>query len=235
MTGLFLRLDPRTRVLAVVIATLIIVSTPRGVLLPFAAYVLLCALLVSTEPVSGGYLILRCLAASPFILLAGGLLALQGGFREDGFPLNLAAGVSVIFKGYSAVLLLAFLTFSTPLNELLSALRRLGSPQSLNLILGMMHRYTSLFGEEYARMERARSARTARPLGWLRYGVYGRQLGALVLRSWDRAERVHAAMMARGFNGVWPAQEAHALRAMDYAFLASTTVLFLAPRFLLVQ
>jgi cobalt/nickel transport system permease protein len=233
VTRLFRQLDPRTRVLSVVIATVIIVSTPRGVLLPFAAYFLLCVLFVSTETVSGGYLILRCLAASPFILLAGGLLALQGGFREDGFPLHLPAGVSVIFKGYAAVLLLAFLTYSTPLSELLSALRRLGSPDSLNLILGMMHRYTSLFTEEYARMERARLARTARPLGRVRYHIYGRQLGALVLRSWDRAERVHAAMMARGFNGVWPAEEPRPMRFTDFAFLTSTFVLFLAPRFLL--
>jgi cobalt/nickel transport system permease protein len=190
---------------------------------PFAVYFPLCILLILTGRVSGLYLLWRGLAASPFILLASGLLAYQGG---------LPAAASVALKAYAAALLLAFLTASTALADLLLALRRLGSPDSLNLILGMMHRYTSLLSEEYARMERARDCRTVRPLGRKRFGVYARQLGTLILRSWDRSERIYAAMLARGFHGSWPVIEQPKLGLVDATFFALSGLLFLLARLL---
>jgi cobalt/nickel transport system permease protein len=228
---LFQKLDPRTRLLTIVSVTLIVVSTPRGVLAPFAAYIPICILLILTGRVTLRHLIWRCLAASPFILLASGLLALEGGLTADRLRTSVPDALSVAGKGYLAVILLAFLTASTPLSDLLTALRRMGSPDSLNLILGMMYRYTGLLSEEYSRMERARACRTVRPLGSQVYEVYGRQLGALLLRSWDRAERVHAAMLSRGFTGVWPEGERHSLTFLDVTFLVASCALFLAGRF----
>ena len=227
---LFQRLDPRTRVVTVVASTLIVVSTPRGVLEPFAAYFALCLLLILTDRVPVSRIGWRCLAASPFILLASGLLALQDGVTLPAIRASAPAAVSVALKGYAAALLLAFLTLSTALSELLSALRRMGSPDSLNLILSMMYRYTNLLSEEYARMERARACRTVRPLGSQVYEVYGRQLGELILRSWDRAERVHTAMLARGFTGTWPESEKRSLGVVDFVFFAMFGGLFALAR-----
>ncbi len=222
MRDLFERLDPAARLLTVVGAAVIVVSTPRAVLSPFPAYFALCLLLILTGRASARHLFFRTLAVSPFLLLAAGLLAFEAG--------SLPAAASVAAKGYAAALLLAFLTGTTPLGELLAALRRLRSPASLNLILGMMHRYTDLLSEEYARLERARNSRTVRPLGKERFRVYGRQLGALLLRSWDRAERVHAAMLARGFTGEWPEPERRPAGVRDAAFPGLTCALFLAAR-----
>lgn len=226
----FERLDPRARLLTVVAAVLIVASTPPGVLWPFMAYAVVILFLVLTSRASGSYLVWRCLAASPFILLAAGLLAFQGGLGPDGFPLGIPAALSVAGKGFAAALLLAFLTATTPLADLLWALRMLKSPHSLNMILGMMYRYTTLLSEEYSRMERARDCRTVRPLGRRRFSIYGHQLGTLILRSWDRADRVYAAMLSRGFDGTWPTREQRAFRASDVAFVAVASALFLLPR-----
>ncbi len=209
------------------------VSTPRGVLLPFAAYFPLCGLVVLTGRAAASALAWRCLAASPFILLAAGLLAFQQGWSLEDIRASAPAALSVAGKGYSAVLLLAFLTRSTALSDLLAALRGLGAPKSFNLILGMMYRYTHLLAEEYRRMERARDSRTVRPLARHRAALYGRQLGALILRSWDRAERVHAAMLARGFHGVWPALRRPCWSPLDTAALLVVSTLFLAARLFL--
>lgn len=230
MRTLFARLDPRARILTVVAATVIIASTPPAVLSPFAFYLPLAIFLILTSRASGLYLTWRCLAASPFILLAAGLLAVQAGLTSDGRPAGVEAALSVAFKGYMAALLLAFLTATTELSELLWAMRQMKAPESLNLILGMMYRYTSLLSEEYARLERARDSRTVRPLGRHRFSIYGRQLGALIIRSWDRAERVHAAMVSRGFHGAWPSRVAHRFRWMDAVFVSMITLLFLIPR-----
>jgi cobalt/nickel transport system permease protein len=233
VSALFTRLDPRTRIVTICCATAIISSTPRGVLLPFAAYAPLCLLLLLTHRVSVKHLLMRCAAASPFILLAAGLLTLEGGTTRAALQASFPSALSVAGKGYAAVLLLAFLTYSTALSELLTGLRRLGSPESLNLILGMMYRYTGLLSEEYARMERARDCRTVAPLGHQRFEIAGRQLGALILRSWDRAERVHAAMLARGFDGAWPQAERSSLGRLDVTFAVLCVAAFLSSRILL--
>jgi cobalt/nickel transport system permease protein len=235
VTSLFQQFDARARLLAITTAIFLVASTPPGVLRPFSAYIPLCLLLMSTARVSLSYLLWRALAASPFILLAAGLLAVQGGVTPSGYPAGIPAALSVAGKGYTAAFLLAFLTATTPLAELLMALRRLRAPHVLNVILAMMYRYTSLLSEEYARMERARECRTVRPLGFTIFSVYGRQLGALVLRSWDRAERVHASMLARGFNGVWPGVPERAFRAADWLFLTLLAALFFAARLLLAN
>jgi len=223
VTQLFEQLDPRTRILTVLGAIVVVASTPNTTLGPFAGYGPLALLLVSTGRAPGYYLVTRCLAVAPFVLLAAGLLVFQAG------PVPAA---SVALKGFTAAFLLAFLTFTTPLSDLLWGLRHLKAPESLNLILGMMYRYTSLLSEEYSRLERARDSRTTRPLGRHRFAIYGRQFGTLILRSWDRAERVHAAMLSRGFTGAWPVTRQRHFSPRDAGFLLLVCALFFAARWL---
>jgi cobalt/nickel transport system permease protein len=227
---LFRRLDPRTRILVVLAAILVVASTPQATLRPFGPYAALCLLLVLTGRASGTYLTLRCFAASPFILAASVLLLFQYGISQEELSRGASAALAVAMKGYTAALLLAFLTATTTLPELLWALRRLKAPDSLNLILGMMYRYASLLTEEYARMERARDCRTVKPLGKHRYAIYGRQLGSLIVRSWDHADRVHAAMVSRGFTGEWPTLEVRRFHSRDALYFAAVATLFAAAR-----
>lgn len=233
MTSSFERLDPRARVIIVVAATVVVASTPRAVLTPFPAYFVLSFALILMSRTPGSYLVWRCLAASPFILLAAGLLAFQHGLGPDGRPAGIEAALSVALKGYAAALLLAFLSSTTALSELLWTLRRLRAPESLNMILGVMYRYIGLLSEEYARLERARDSRTVAPLGRQRYTVHGRHVATLLVRSWDRAERIHAAMLSRGYNGAWPMMESRRFVLYDAAFVAVATGLFLSARFAL--
>ena len=230
MRDIFSHLDPRARLLTVIAAITIVASTPPAVLAPFSVYVVLALLLIFTSRASGAYLTLRCLAASPFIVLAAGLLAFQHGLTPESFRSGAPAAASVLLKGFTAALLLAFLTATTSLSQILWALRKMKAPHALMLILGMMYRYTGLLSEEYARMERARLCRTVRPLGNRRFSIYGHQFGTLILRSWDRADRIHAAMLARGFAGKWPALNQPRFRAIDGVFPALTACLFLIPR-----
>jgi cobalt/nickel transport system permease protein len=216
--------------MSVLVATVIVASTPPSLILAFVLYIPMALLFVMTGPAPAHYLAWRCAAASPFLLMAGGLPLLQAVLSASGVEASAPTAVSVVGKGLLAVLLLAFLTATTPLAELLWALRKLGSPGPLNLILGMMYRYTNLLWEEYARMERARDCRTVRPLGWRSLALHGHHVGSLIVRSWDRADRIHAAMLSRGFRGVWPMASHSRFGLGDVLFVASVTGLFLAPR-----
>ncbi len=71
-----------------------------------------------------------------------------------------------------------------------------------------MYRYIFVIAEEALRLMRARDSRSAGVEGrksggtaWWRAGILGSMVGSLFLRSYERSERVYAAMQARGYDG----------------------------------
>ncbi|MCW5966002.1 MAG: hypothetical protein KIT83_18335, partial [Bryobacterales bacterium] len=82
---------------------------------------------------------------------------------------------------------------------LLRALRHLGLPAGISLTLAQLERYRQLIAAEWKRTMLAREARSP---GGHRFALasYSGQVGMVFLRSWERSERIHAAMLARGFS-----------------------------------
>jgi len=110
----------------------------------------------------------------------------------------------VITKGLISLTVVVVLLYTTPFEQLLRALRQCGVPRLLVAILAAMRRYLFVLAEELERMRRAQYARTfdcPRRLSpvTVRNGV--RAVAMLFVRCSERAERVHAAMLARGFDG----------------------------------
>ncbi len=92
----------------------------------------------------------------------------------------------------------------------LLVLRRsaLALPRILVATVSFMYRYIFVIAEEALRLMRARDSRSARVegrksggSGWWRAGILGNMVGSLFLRSYERSERVYAAMQARGYDG----------------------------------
>lgn len=114
---------------------------------------------------------------------------------------------TILLKSWVSVQAALLLTFTTPFHELIDGLRLLRLPAILVVVISFMYRYLAVLADEATRMLRARAARSADPsgrgggpLGW-RARVVGGMVGALFLRSYERSERVYAAMLARGFEG----------------------------------
>jgi cobalt/nickel transport system permease protein len=70
-----------------------------------------------------------------------------------------------------------------------------------------MYRFLAVIGDEATRMNRARASRSASRDGrgggsliW-RGRVTGSLVGSLFIRSYERSERVYAAMLSRGYDG----------------------------------
>ena len=99
-------------------------------------------------------------------------------------------------------------------------------PRLLVAIIGFMYRYLAVLTGEASRLNRARLSRSAvvegRGGGSLRWraGVVGGMVGSLFLRSYERSERVYAAMQARGFDGEFRSMGGRALTAADWAAFA---------------
>ena len=158
----------------------------------------------------------RSALALPFVLAAVPLMFTKEGEALFSVPLfgwtasqeGLEAVLSILTKSWLSVVAAVILTATTPAAELLRAMRALGVPRLLVATVSFMYRYLFVIGEEALRLMRARDSRSARlpgqkvggRLGW-RAKVLGHMVGSLFLRTYERSERVYAAMQARGYDG----------------------------------
>ena len=118
---------------------------------------------------------------------------------------GLEAGIALLIKGTLGVFASLTLAATTEPQALLAGLERLHLPQQLVQIMAFMVRYLDVVTGEMQRMKVARESRgfTARnPKHW---PVLARSAGALFIRSYERGERVHLAMLSRGYTGTMPA------------------------------
>ncbi len=84
------------------------------------------------------------------------------------------------------------------------ALKSLPLPAPIKENLLLAGQYMEILLSEVTRMQRSAQLRgLTGTAAWLRY-TSAAMIGALYLRSLDRAERVYAAMVARGYNGQLP-------------------------------
>ena len=105
-------------------------------------------------------------------------------------------------------------------------------PRLFVLIAGLTYRYLFVLTGEAARMKAALAARNWSPRSAARAGAAGRVAGALFLRAHARGERVHLAMVARGYSGTMPAAEPLPLARADVLFLALVVGTILCVRML---
>jgi cobalt/nickel transport system permease protein len=202
--------DSRGRLLAVLLALAVIGSEALGEVIPFALYgaLVLAAVLVWRAPV--GRVFRRVLHLTPVLLLiAAGLplsrvldRVLDGQTLADGAAMtgqDAAAGVSLLLRTLCAAGLLIALSESLGWQGILHGLRGLGLPVAVTAVLEHLERYRSLIVEEWRRTCHARESRS--PGGQrFSFASYAGQTGMVFLRSWDRSERIHQAMMSRGYS-----------------------------------
>jgi len=199
------RLDARTKVLVTLAFLVTVASFGRHQVVEPLPLTLLLAIGLALGEVPVGVLGSRLALTAPFAVLVGIWSPL---FETEPLvrlgPLWLSAGwvsflsvVERVLLGVTAVLLLIA---STGMDSVAAALGRLGAPRVLVTQLLLLYRYVFLLIEEVSRMLRAHALRAPerRRPSWR---TVPSLLGELLLRSLARAERVHAAMLCRGFTG----------------------------------
>jgi len=101
-------------------------------------------------------------------------------------------------------LLALALAASNSVPELLDALSQLGVPQLFVVLAGMALRYVSLLRDEARRQAVGRRSRGYRPEGSILHHRtlqhYAQMVGMLLLRAYDRSERIYWAMLSRGYS-----------------------------------
>lgn len=228
------RLDARAKALATVIFIVAVMSFPRyavSALIPFLLYPLaLCAL--GRIPLD--FMFRKILAAAPFALAVGIFNPLFD--REPvcaAGPLVISGGwlsfVSIMLRFFLTVWAALALAACTGMFRLCAGLERLGLPQVFAGQLLFLYRYLFVVLDEGTRMQRALELRSA-GLAPVRLRVYGALVGHLLLRSMARSERIHRALLARGFDGVIRIASKTAFHPVDWAFLLGWIAFFAAAR-----
>lgn len=143
-------------------------------------------------------------------------------------PDGLARAIDIVTRAVISGLAVAALGCSTELSDLVRALGSLGVPRAVVVTMHFTLRYLALLREEGRRLILARELRT---FGWrprLALRAMGHSVGTLFVRTFERAERVHASMAARGFTGSFPTVFAPRLSALDVALAAAVLAAVLA-------
>jgi cobalt/nickel transport system permease protein len=208
---LWQRLAPQTRLLVALILVLAIALTPNAQWFTWALYGVAILWLVFMSQVHLGVLLKRMALESSFVSVAvmgvlfrgGGEIVWQwGGVQVTTAGLTILG--SVICKAFLSLLLLNMLALSTPIPDLLQGLKTLRTPPILVAILGSMYRYSMILVDEFHAMHRAALSRNLMGNAQRQRAVVGSVFGSLFIRSYERGERIHQAMLARGYQGLPP-------------------------------
>jgi cobalt/nickel transport system permease protein len=193
------RLDARLKLVATMAFVVGVVLTPPGAWRLLAAEGLALALAIGLSGVPPGVLIRRWLG---FLALVGFLSAMVAPGHPDRDRLGLVGVASaIVAKNSLAFLAMMTLVHVTPFRVLLAAMGRLGLPTVMVSTLQFMERQVHILADELGRMVQARRSRSFRRGGRLDFGMLAGLIGMLFLRSFERGERVHASMLARGWDG----------------------------------
>jgi cobalt/nickel transport system permease protein len=185
-----LRADTKLAIaLAIVLTTALL---PGLFTLYFVTVAVLLVIVAAMSRVPARFLATRLLLLEPLVLGVAVLALLQPG--------GLRVFTTILVKSTLCLFTMILLSNTTPFAELLAVLRRVRFPALLITTLALMYRYLFVLADEAERMQRARASRTFTKRRFAVWKTLGTVIGQLFVRSTERAERIYAAMCARGWK-----------------------------------
>lgn len=217
------RLPAHGKVLALLGFVLVVVATPTGAWWAFASYAVLLLLTLSVARVPLLMAARRMVVETPFVVFAVLMPFVATGPRVEVLGIltvsrtGLLGGGTLLAKATLGVVAAIVLAATTGPRDLLAGLERLRLPAALVAILSFMIRYVSVVSGDLQRMRVARESRgyTGGRVGHLAAVAAG--AGSLFVRSYERGERVHLAMLARGYGGRMPDLATTSGQPLDWA------------------
>ncbi|MBN2530447.1 MAG: cobalt ECF transporter T component CbiQ [Deltaproteobacteria bacterium] len=229
------RLDARSKLLVTLAYLITVVSWNRYAiwpLIPLASYPLVLGL---SGHVPAREVFKRLLFAAPFVVLVG---IFNPVFDTAPFAEVMGVSISAGWISFLSILIRFVLTVSatlvliavTGMDPLCSAAEKLGAPRIFVMQLAFLYRYLFVLILTALRMIRAAEMRSFNR-SRLSVSHFGSLVGHLLLRTVDRAQRIHVAMCARGFNGCFPQRRPMRFTVRDFGFAVVWLLFFATIRF----
>ncbi len=246
--GLLQSLDPRAKLISILLLIFAISMTKSLEII--AIFYLLTLILAYLSSISIIFFIKRVWLFIPIftgviavpmtlnIFLPGDMLLplLQLGPNAHLGPFGLPESIYITSQGTRAAFLftlrvascvsaVVLLFLTTPQKVLFKSLRSIGVPKVYVLTLEMANRYIFLFMETIRDLYIAKKSRTMRSRGLMADQRWvGGRIGYMLIKSLDMSEKVHMAMVSRGFSGDVKLAYDFRLRGRDYAALSITII-----------
>lgn len=228
------RLDPRAKVLATLIFVVSIISFGKyelTALLPFFIFPVAMVTLAKLPP---RYIARIIALICPFIIVIGFFNPVFD--RETLLHIG-AIGISGGWISFASILVRSALTVgaafilvgTTGFTAVCQALDNLGMPRVFAVQMLFLYRYIFVLNEEGNRAARARELRSCGKRG-LGVRSFSSLAGHLLLRTWQRAERIHMAMLARGFVGEFHPRRQTVFGMAELRFVLGWGSLFIVLR-----
>ncbi len=206
-------LPAEVKIAALVLFMFVVVATPAEQFWAFGVYAAILLGIAAVAHLHARIVAPRMLVEVPFVLFA--VLMPFFGPEPDvqvlGISLSVAglwAAWGILAKATLGVLAAIILAATTRSRDIVSGLAALRLPPVMVSITMFMLRYMHVVSDEMHRMGVARESRGFQATGLRSWPVLGQSAGALFIRSYERGERVHLAMLSRGYTGTMPALDA---------------------------
>jgi cobalt/nickel transport system permease protein len=228
------RLDARAKVLVTLVFILCVVSYGRYELTALFPFFIFPAVMIALSSIPPLFIARKIALLCPFVLVVGIFNPL---FDRDIILQFGSLGISGGWVSFASIIARSALTVGaafilvgiTGFTAVCQALERLGMPQVFAVQLLFLYRYIFVLAEEGNRASRARELRSCGKKG-LGIASFGSMIGHLLLRTWQRAERIHMAMLARGFTGEFHAGRPSRFGAPEIRFVMIWSTLFIFLR-----
>jgi cobalt/nickel transport system permease protein len=200
---------------------IVVVLTPADAYWAFAIYAGAVLALTRLGGLGIGTLVRRLAIEAPFITFALFLPVIGHGERVDVLGLSLSsdgllAAWNIVAKATIGTAVSVIVASTTQTADLLRGLGRLHVPRVITAIAGFMIRYSDVITGEMRRMRIARESRGYDPRWIWQIRAMASSAGTLFIRSFERGERVHLAMVSRGYTGALPALEQHSATSGEW-------------------
>lgn len=230
------RLDPRIKFITT-IPYIFVIAVMQGTKGPFLALMISLSM-IALSRISFKKLIGRLIVVNTFILVLWlfipfsypGETVFNIGYIRATHE-GLLYTLSITLKANAIVLATIAILGTSEVFSLAHALVHLNVPNKLIHLFFFFYRYISVLHEEYTRLRNAMLIRCFRPKTNLHtYKTYAYLVGMLIVKSYDRSQKIYDAMLCRGFSGKFPIISHFEFKKADlfFGFLMGLITIILA-------
>jgi cobalt/nickel transport system permease protein len=168
------------------------VMLPRSAWLAYGVIGIALLIIITLARLPLAHILKRLALLEPFVLV----VALLSLWQRDG----VLVFSGLVTKGTISLFTMIILIATTRFSDILRVFWSMRVPNVLVTTISLMYRYLFLILDEMTRITRARASRTFSPGHWLTWHSLANVIGHLFVRTSERAERIYAAMCARGWK-----------------------------------
>lgn len=228
------RLDPRAKLLVALAFIITVVSFGKYELAGLAPLFVYPVAIAALGGLPARPIVIRLLLAAPFVVLVGAfnplidraIVARLGAVEVSG---GWVSFLSIIARSLLTLSAGLILIATTGMTAVCAALGSFGVPRVFVIQLLLLYRYLFVLADEAARMVRAFTLRAGG--GRVPLRIFGSLAGQLLLRALERAQRLHVAMLCRGFDGEFRLMRPLRPGWADLIFVAGWITFFALVRF----